>query len=156
MKQHEIQQIENAIRVATEAHAGQVYAKTEPYILHPLRVMARFNDRPYYPEKAKHMMIAVLHDVIEDTPVTAGELLYAGIPAGVVDAVVEMSRYPDEPYLEYVARVAKHPDARVVKLADLKENLSYSTGEKGDSPRASLVPRYERAVAMVQAAMASA
>ncbi len=107
----------DAVEIARAAHDGQVDKSGQPYIGHPMRVMAALSD-PH------ERMAAVLHDVIEDTPVTAADLRAAGCPEPVVTAVVALSRGDDEPQADYLARVAANPMAKVVKLADMADNCS--------------------------------
>ena len=109
--------LDDAINIARHAHAGQVDKSGRPYIGHPLRVMASVEG-----EHAR--MAAVLHDVIEDTTVTAHALLAAGCPSVVVDAVVALSKVPGEAQESYLARVAANPLALVVKHADIADNMS--------------------------------
>jgi (p)ppGpp synthase/HD superfamily hydrolase len=52
--------LERAIEIAASAHRGQVDKADKPYILHPLRVMLACTD-------VTAQIVAVLHDVIEDT-----------------------------------------------------------------------------------------
>ena len=109
--------LEDAIEIATAAHDGQVDKSGRPYIGHPLRVMASVTG-----EHAQ--MAAVLHDVVEDTEVTAADLLARGCPPEVVEAVVALSHLPDEPQEDYLRRVAANPLAVAVKRADIGDNLS--------------------------------
>lgn len=81
--------LDAAVSLATTAHAGQTDKAGAAYIGLPLRVMARVAG-----DDAR--MVAVLHDVIEDTPVTAADLLALGYPAAVVDAVEALSKRPGE------------------------------------------------------------
>ncbi|MGW6933158.1 HD domain-containing protein [Lentzea sp. NPDC054927] len=109
--------LEDAIALATSAHDGQFDKSGRPYIGHPLRVMTSVTG-----EHAQ--MAAVLHDVIEDTPITADDLTARGCPTAVVDAVVALSHLPDEPQDVYLRRVAANPLALSVKRADIADNLS--------------------------------
>lgn len=109
--------IADAVRIATDAHEGQIDKSGKPYIGHPVRVMNRV-------EGSYERMAAVLHDVIEDTPVTAEDLRAAGCPERVVTAVVALSHEPGEPQAEYLARVAADPIAVTVKHADIADNMS--------------------------------
>ena len=107
--------LDDAIRIAREAHADQVDKSGNPYIHHPLRVMARV--------KGPHaQMAAVLHDVIEDTAVTAEDLKEAGCPDAVIDSVIALSKVPGEAMLSYLRRVAANPVAVLVKRADIGDN----------------------------------
>jgi (p)ppGpp synthase/HD superfamily hydrolase len=107
--------LDDAIRIAREAHAGQVDKSGRPYIGHPMRVMARVNG-------THEQMAAVLHDVVEDTPVTPDDLWAAGCPEQVVTAVIALSKTPGEPMPDYLRRVADDPIALTVKRADIADN----------------------------------
>ncbi|AHH95036.1 HD domain-containing protein [Kutzneria viridogrisea] len=109
--------VQDAVRIATQAHDGQLDKAGKPYIGHPVRVMNRVSGD-------YERMAAVLHDVIEDTPVTAEDLLAQGCPPRVVTAVVALSKEPGEPQADYIARVAADPIAVVVKRADIADNFS--------------------------------
>jgi (p)ppGpp synthase/HD superfamily hydrolase len=135
--------LSDAIAIATAAHDGQVDKSGRPYIGHPLRVMASVTG-----EHAQ--MAAVLHDVIEDTSVTAEELLARGCPAAVVDAVVALSHLPDEPQDVYLRRVAANPLAVTVKRADIADNLSPARMARlDDETRARLEIKYATALRLL-------
>lgn len=68
----------------------------------------------------------MLHDVLEDSPITADELLIAGLPVEVVTAVKLLTKKPMQDYQAYLETVKTNPLARVVKLADLKHNSDLS------------------------------
>lgn len=108
--------LENAVRIAVEAHRGQLQKNGLPYVLHPLAVMQRMKT----PEE---MMAAVLHDVVEDTPVTLEQLRKEGFPEAIVEAVDCVTRRDGQGEEEYLERVAGNMLARRVKLADLEENM---------------------------------
>jgi hypothetical protein len=108
--------IERAIEIAAAAHAGQVDKAGQPYILHPLRVMLRVSSDA-------ERMAAVLHDVVEDTPVTLAQLTESGFPAEVVAAIEALTKRPGENRMQAAARAASNPIARAVKLADNAENM---------------------------------
>lgn len=109
--------LEQAIALAAHYHAGQRDKGGQPYILHPLAVMARVEG-----EEAK--TVAVLHDIIEDTPLTAKDLRARGFSETVVKTVAALTRTRGESRAEAARRVAKNPLARMVKLADLAENMN--------------------------------
>jgi (p)ppGpp synthase/HD superfamily hydrolase len=109
--------LDDAIQVARQAHEGQLDKAGRPYIAHPLRVMGAVRD-PH------ERMTAVLHDVVEDTGVTIEDLVAAGCPTEVVDAVAALSKKPDEDVEVYLARVAANPIALAVKRADIADNMS--------------------------------
>jgi len=81
--------LEDAIALALEAHRGQTRPDGTPYVLHPLRVMLALEDEG-------DRIAAVLHDVVEDSPVTLEELRQRGYAADVVEAVDRLTRREGE------------------------------------------------------------
>jgi len=111
--------LEKAIEIATEAHRGQTDRAGQPYILHPAAVAANV-------ETTEQKIVAYLHDVIEDTDITAEYLLDAGFPDFIVDAVTAITKADGMPYDEYLNQVKANDIARTVKIADLGHNLDES------------------------------
>ena len=109
--------------IAEEAHAGQ-YRKFGggPYVEHPRRVAEAVRQQSGIDTKT--VMVALLHDVLEDTDLTAADLLARHVPSSVVGAVQVLTR-GDETYGEYLDRVILSGDLRAttVKKADLRDNL---------------------------------
>lgn len=120
--------LERAIEIAAKAHRDQADKAGNAYIAHPLRVALGFIRSG---EEAR-AVIAVLHDVIEDTDVTADTLLAEGFSNEIVDAVVALSRQDGESYEAFLERAASNELARPVKVADLKDNM--------DAVRMALLP----------------
>ncbi len=114
--------LERAIQIATNAHAEQRSFRGRPYILHPLRVMHTVEG---YGKCI--MMVAVLHDVVEDTDITLEDLEEQDFPDQVVEAVNVLSykgeKGNDDDYKEYIFQISQNEWAAIVKLADLKDNL---------------------------------
>ncbi|MBN1965898.1 MAG: HD domain-containing protein [Anaerolineae bacterium] len=107
----------DAIRLAVTAHDGQTQIDGRPYVLHPLHMMFMLEGD----EDA--MIVAVLHDVVEDTPVTLDDLRADGYAEHIIAAVEHVTRRDDESYEKFIARIKPHPLARKVKLADLRDNM---------------------------------
>ena len=109
--------------MAATVHAGQRDKAGAPYILHPLRMMLKM-------KTVEAQMAAVLHDVVEDCGVTPALLAYEGFPTVVVEAVEALTKRSvdgaEEPYESFIVRAARHPVARLVKLADLEDNMDLS------------------------------
>jgi (p)ppGpp synthase/HD superfamily hydrolase len=133
--------VEDAISMAARAHRGQRYPspEREPYIFHPLRVMLSFND-------PADQVVAVLHDVVEDTDLELRHLAEAGYPPDIVAAVDSLTRRAHESYEDYIERVAENKVGRRVKLADLKENLANNLRRPRSPGNAERIARYERAL----------
>lgn len=111
--------VDLALSIARKAHEGQLDKAGADYIEHPIYVASQVDTEE---EKA----VALLHDVIEDSPVLAEELLQAGLPETVVTAVQVLTKKKEQDYQTYLETVKKNPLARVVKLADLKHNSDLS------------------------------
>ena len=111
--------LELALSIAMEAHRGQFDKAGIDYIEHPIYVASQVDTEE---EKA----VALLHDVIEDSPVSAEGLLQAGLPETVVTAVQVLTKKKEQDYQTYLETVKKNPLARLVKLSDLKHNSDLS------------------------------
>ncbi|QJS37285.1 HD domain protein [Streptococcus pneumoniae] len=111
--------IDIALAIAKKAHAGQVDKAGVDYIQHPLYVASQVNTEQ---EKA----VALLHDVIEDSDITAADLFASGLSNEVVTAVQILTKKKGQSYQEYLGKVKSNNLARVVKLADLKHNSDLS------------------------------
>lgn len=119
--------LDEASDLAKTAHADQVDKAGEPYYLHVFAV------RDALAVHGVDAQIAgALHDIIEDTNITADELRAAGVPDHVVRAVESVTRRPDETYMGLIARAAVDPLGRLVKLADNRHN--------SDEARLALLP----------------
>lgn len=130
---------ELAFEIAKTAHAGQTDKAGLDYILHPLQVAAEVTTDE---EKA----VALLHDIIEDTDVTASELLAKGLPDNVVEAVEALTKKHNQNYAAYLAGVKKNRLATAVKLADLKHNSDLSRLEKITQKDRHRAEKYRKAI----------
>lgn len=111
------QMLSKMISLATERHAGQFDKGGRPYILHPLTVMHRLRT-----DDEELQCIAVGHDLIEDTEMTADELREIGFSQRVVAGISALTRCRDYAYADYRAVVKSNPDAIRVKIEDLRHN----------------------------------
>ena len=91
-------------------------------------------------------MAAVLHDVLEDTPMTVDELRAERLPGEVIDAIIVLTRCDGTSYEEYIERVALNPIARAVKAADIADNLANNRRLPAGPEVAGRIARYERAL----------
>lgn len=111
--------LDRAIEIAAKAHAGQVDKGGEPYILHPIRVMLRM-------QTEAERIVAVLHDVVEDSDHTLEDLREEGFSESVIEALEALTKKPGESRVDAAHRAARVPLARIVKLADNAENSDMS------------------------------
>ena len=107
-----------AINIASNAHLGQLDRGGNPYILHPLWVMHKLRHLG-----TKYMIVAVLHDVVEDTDVTYEDLKPHGFNFEIIEALKLLDHSDTSvPYEEYIEKLATNCIAREVKLRDLEHN----------------------------------
>jgi len=109
--------VKKALDIATWAHEGQIDKSGNPYIEHPKAVADMVEG-----DAAK--MVALLHDVIEDTCWSMTDLRKAGFCNRVLDAVDAITKRDDETHDAYLGRVKTNELALVVKLADIAHNES--------------------------------
>lgn len=107
-----------AMRIAYNAHHGQLDYNGIPYIFHPIHLAEQMDDE-------YSCCVALLHDTVEDTDVTIGELKTI-FPKEVTDAVALMTHEKGTDYFDYVRAIKENPIARKVKLADLAHNSDQS------------------------------
>ena len=104
-----------AIKLCYKAHAGQVDKSGLPYVHHPLHLADQMDDEA-------STIVALLHDVVEDTQYTFNDLAQMGFGDEVLAALRLLTHDDSVPYLDYVREIAKNPLATKVKLADLAHN----------------------------------
>lgn len=109
--------LEDAISIAALAHKGQRDKADAVYLLHPLRMMMQMKS-----EAA--MIVAVLHDVVEDTDWTFEMLREQGFSEEVLTALDGVTNRSGESYDEFIERAKTNPIARQVKIADLEDNMN--------------------------------
>ena len=112
-------QLEKAIVLATTAHQGQTDKGGHPYILHPLRIMMRMKSED-------EMIVAVLHDVIEDTTITYEDLEKEGFASSIIESITALTRKPSEDYMDFINRCKQNEIARKVKMQDISDNMNLS------------------------------
>lgn len=115
--------LDRAVVVAIQAHAGVCSKDGDPYILHPLRLATRLLADGYTLQMAT---IALLHDVVEDTPTTVTDLTAMGFSSNVTTGVDLMTRRSGEGYPEYIKRMRERADVMIVKYYDMDDNLDVS------------------------------
>lgn len=110
--------LSKAIKIAVDAHEGQLDKAGKPYILHPLKVMHYVKS-----DDEELMAIAVLHDVIEDNrQYTYEYLIQEGMTVRVVEGIMALTKLPGQTYEGYKESVKSNKDAVRVKMADLRHN----------------------------------
>lgn len=145
--------LERAISIAADAHSGQRDKGEHPYILHPLRVMLGL-------ETDQERIVAVLHDVVEDTRHrpdgwTFARLLREGFDSEVVAAVESVTRRvadgDKEDYFAFIRRAGENPIGRRVKVMDLRDNSDLSRIQRPTDADLARLERYRRALELLGA-----
>lgn len=108
-----------ALKLCFEAHKDQVDKSGMPYVFHPFHLAEQMSDE-------RSTIVALLHDVIEDTEYTFEDLRKMGFEDEVIEALVLMTHDDSVPYMTYVAAIKQNPIAKAVKLADLEHNSDLS------------------------------
>jgi hypothetical protein len=110
-------QLDQAMKIAAEAHEGQTDKLGNPYVEHCLRVASKVSDE-------ERKIVAYLHDVLEKRAEwTFDRLRQQGFSAPVLTAVDALTRRPDEDEDSFIHRAVEDDLARPVKQADLEDNL---------------------------------
>jgi len=132
------QQLLLAATVATRAHAGQKRKDGTDYIAHPVRVAIRC-------ESKREKIVALLHDVVEDTSVGFKELRELGFDNSTLDAVDSVTKRPGEKYADFVLRAKANKIGRLVKVADIADNMEDQSALDPDEAEF-LTKRYTKAL----------
>ena len=111
--------INKALKIAYDAHHRQVDDSGVPYIYHPAFLAAQMDTED-------EIITALLHDVVEDTPVTFEALKGEGFPQAVLDALKLLTHNDKSKYMDYIRRIGSNPLAVKVKMADLRHNSDLS------------------------------
>lgn len=113
------QLLEKAIFIAVTAHKGQVDKGGNPYILHPIRVMVSV-------KTIEEKIVALLHDVVEDSDITIDQLRNEGFSESTLEAVLLLTKSPGCSYEDYLRSIKSNSLALEIKKADLNDNLDNS------------------------------
>lgn len=127
-----------------DAHRNQVDKSGLPYVFHPFHLAEQMDS-----EEA--VLVALLHDVAEDTDYTLQDMRVMGFPESVLEALNLLTHREGEPYMDYIARIKTNPLARQVKLADLRHNSDLTRLDAVDEKTLARAEKYAKAIAMLEA-----
>ena len=132
-----------ALRLCFDAHRDQTDKSGMPYVFHPFHLAEQMDTEVT-------TVVALLHDVVEDSDYTLEDLKKMGFPASVIDALTLMTHEPSVPYMEYVEAISSNPIASKVKLADLRHNSDLSRLDKIDPKALTRVEKYAAAIKLLE------
>lgn len=140
--------VEAAKQMARVAHGLQKDKAGEPYYGHVARVALAVTGLTTNPDV---IAAAYLHDIVEDTDTTLEDLRYVGFSELTITIVDALTRREGETHEEAVRRAAAHPDARLVKLCDVRDNANPERLNRlPDPPRERLTAKYRRALEILE------
>ena len=132
-----------ALQQCFEAHRDQTDKSGMPYVFHPFHLAEQMDTE-------ETVIIALLHDIVEDTDYTLADLAAMGFPDNVIDALALMTHDPKVPYMEYVKGISANPLATKVKLADLRHNSDVTRLDHIDEKALSRVKKYTEAIELLE------
>ena len=128
-----------ALKLCFEAHKEQVDKSGLPYVFHPFHLAEQM-------ESEETTVVALLHDVVEDTNYTIEDLTAMGFDKAVTDAIALMTHADGVDYMDYVRAIKENPIAKAVKLADLTHNSELSRLDIIDEKALQRVKKYKEAI----------
>lgn len=132
-----------ALKLCFEAHKEHLDKSGMPYVFHPFHLAEQMTDEAT-------TIVALLHDVVEDTDYSLSDLCEMGFGAEVMDALSLMTHDKAVPYMDYVAKIKSNPIARQVKLADLRHNSDTTRLDHMDETAQNRVEKYARAIKLLE------
>ena len=132
-----------ALKLCFEAHKEQVDKSGMPYVFHPFHLAEQMQDEVT-------TVVALLHDVVEDTDYTIADLSDMGFSREVTDALSLLTHDDEVPYMDYVALIKNNPVAKAVKIADLKHNSDTTRLDVVDEKVLQRVEKYKKALALLE------
>ena len=115
--------LQKAIEFACKVLAGQYSENGEPYIEHSIRIMNQMDNDT-------ERMVAILHDVLEDSQTSIYDLKAAGFPRDVIECVEQLTRKNDVTYFEYIDDISTNDICTKVKLAEIEDNKDINRVKK--------------------------
>lgn len=131
-----------AMRIAYKAHDGQIDKVGVPYIMHPLHVAESMPDE-------STTIVALLHDVLEDTNVCEEELAIY-FSDEVMTALKLLTHEKGVPYMDYITNLKNNRIAKIVKIADLQHNSDTTRCVIVDASVKKRVKKYKKAILLLK------
>ncbi|WP_261300721.1 GTP pyrophosphokinase [Paenibacillus andongensis] len=129
-----------AILIAAKAHDGQIDKGGNPYILHPARLATKASTE-------EESIVAMLHDVVEDSDTTLFDLKNAGFSMDIIEALDCLTKRADESYDDFIKRIKLNPLATKVKILDLEDNSDIARIPNPTDKDYARIDRYKKAIA---------
>ena len=132
-----------ALKLCFEAHKEQVDKSGMPYVFHPFHLAEQM-------QTEEATVVALLHDVVEDTDYTIDDLTSMGFGKTITDAIALMTHADGVAYMDYVREIKNNPIAKAVKLADLKHNSDLTRLDAVDENALNRREKYLKAIKLLE------
>jgi len=132
-----------ALKLCFQAHKDQTDKSGLPYVFHPFHLAEQM-------QTEETTIVALLHDVIEDTEYTIEDLIGMGFDKAVTDAIRLMTHEDGVDYMSYVRAIKDNSIAKAVKLADLRHNSDLTRLEVVDEKALKRREKYQQAIALLE------
>lgn len=132
-----------ALKLCFEAHKEQTDKSGMPYVFHPFHLAEQMTDEAT-------TVVALLHDVVEDTDTTFEDLEKQGFDEEIISALKLLTHNDDTPYMDYVAEIKSNKIATAVKLADLRHNSDLTRLDVVDEKALKRKEKYEKAIKFLE------
>ena len=131
-----------ALKLCFAAHKDQQDKSGMPYVFHPFHLAEQM-------QTEETTIVALLHDVVEDTDYTLEDLAAMGFDPVVIEALTLLTHDENVPYMDYVRTIKDNPVAKAVKLADLQHNSDLSRLDTVDEKALARREKYLKALALL-------
>lgn len=132
-----------AMKLCFDAHKDQTDKSGLPYVFHPFYLAQQM-------QTEETTVLALLHDVVEDSAYTLEDLRNLGFGEKILEALTLLTHDEGTDYMDYVRAIRKNPLAKAVKLADLRHNSDLSRLDTVDEKALARVEKYARAIAILE------
>ncbi len=136
-------QTKKAMKLCFDAHKDQKDKSGLPYVFHPFHLAEQM-------ETEDTTVVALLHDVVEDSGYTFADIEEMGFGQAVVDALKLLTHGDDVDYMDYVRCIKDNPIAKAVKLADLRHNSDITRLDTVDEKALKRREKYLKAMALLE------
>lgn len=133
------QMTKKALKLSFEAHQNQVDKSGMPYVFHPFHLAEQMEDE-------NTTIVALLHDVVEDTDIGFDDLYKMGFSQTVIEALKLLTHDDNEPYEDYINMIKKNEIAKAVKLADLRHNSDLTRLDNVDEKALKRAEKYKKSI----------
>ena len=132
-----------ALKLCFDAHKDQIDKSGMPYVFHPFHLAEQMKTE-------ETTIVALLHDLVEDTEYTIEDLVDMGFDKAVTDAIALMTHADNVDYMDYVRMIKENPIAKEVKLADLNHNSDLTRLDVIDEKALNRRKKYLKAIALLE------